>query len=252
MTVDEVRHAVGEGFGLALRDALRDVRRRKLGLRAWSEEKGGDYDRLWKPLIGLLEASQADFTLFFRQLSLYRVPEDLPPGMGREQSTTTHNNNNSNNNSNDSNNMNDSDADHLLRHLAPVFYTPLADQDKERRAAWADWLMVWLGRVAEDQDTGAAAEAGAAGYGAVAGDDDDDDDDAARRRMMRLASPKYVPREWMLVEAYEAAERGDYSVLERLQALFAAPYDEHPDLEARYYTRTPPEYIEKAGVSFFS
>ena len=25
---------------------------------------------------------------------------------------------------------------------------------------------------------------------------------------MRLASPKFVPREWMLVEAYEAAERG--------------------------------------------
>ena len=25
---------------------------------------------------------------------------------------------------------------------------------------------------------------------------------------MRRASPKYVPREWMLAEAYEAAERG--------------------------------------------
>ena len=29
---------------------------------------------------------------------------------------------------------------------------------------------------------------------------------------MRRANPKYVPREYMLVEAYEAAEVGDYSV----------------------------------------
>ena len=30
---------------------------------------------------------------------------------------------------------------------------------------------------------------------------------------MRAASPKYIPREWMLASAYTAAERGDHTVL---------------------------------------
>lgn len=37
-----------------------------------------------------------------------------------------------------------------------------------------------------------------------------------RQAKMRLASPKYVPREWMLVQAYRAAQEGDYSVLHTL------------------------------------
>lgn len=39
---------------------------------------------------------------------------------------------------------------------------------------------------------------------------------AERQAEMRLASPKYVPREWMLVQAYRAAQEGDYAVLETL------------------------------------
>lgn len=33
---------------------------------------------------------------------------------------------------------------------------------------------------------------------------------------MRRASPKYVPREWILVQAYKAAEAGDLSILHEL------------------------------------
>mgnify|MGYP003683721975 FL=1 len=119
---------------------------------------------------------------------------------------------------------------------------------------------------------------------------------------MRLASPKYVPREWMLVSAYSAAQDGDYSQLDELvraraprlarvarsgparvagaeatgatasalrgtapahrarlpsaracQAeLFRTPYDEHPELEAKYYRRTPDEMRQAGGVSYFS
>ena len=34
--------------------------------------------------------------------------------------------------------------------------------------------------------------------------------------------------------------------------LFAAPFEEHPEYEERYYRRTPPEMRGKGGISFFS
>jgi hypothetical protein len=43
---------------------------------------------------------------------------------------------------------------------------------------------------------------------------------------MRRASPKYVPREWLLAEAYLAAERGDAAPLAALQRVLANPFDE--------------------------
>jgi len=69
---------------------------------------------------------------------------------------------------------------------------------------------------------------------------------------MRAASPKYVPREWMLAQAYTAAEAGDHSIVNELLDLFRAPFDEHPSLEAKYYRRTPEEMRGKAGISYFS
>ena len=44
--------------------------------------------------------------------------------------------------------------------------------------------------------------------------------DSESVKKMRTANPKYVPREWMLVKAYEDAETGDYEEIEVLQRLF--------------------------------
>ena len=41
--------------------------------------------------------------------------------------------------------------------------------------------------------------------------------DPERRAEMRGTSPKYIPREWMLAEAYTKAEAGDFSTLHELQ-----------------------------------
>jgi uncharacterized protein YdiU (UPF0061 family) len=69
---------------------------------------------------------------------------------------------------------------------------------------------------------------------------------------MKAASPKYVPREWMLVEAYSAAARRDHTAVQRLQQLLAAPYDEQPHFEAQYFRRRPPEAASQGGVAFMS
>jgi hypothetical protein len=45
----------------------------------------------------------------------------------------------------------------------------------------------------------------------------------------------YVPHEWMLVDAYKAAENGDYEPMRTLHQLLKTPYDEHPDDQAVYY-----------------
>ena len=54
---------------------------------------------------------------------------------------------------------------------------------------------------------------------------------------MRLANPKYIPREWMLAYAYEAAEKGDYEPVKELHQVLTRPYDEQPMFEERFYKR---------------
>jgi len=111
--------------------------------------------------------------------------------------------------------------------LAPAFYE---DAVLESSAAeWGAWLAKYAARLRAD--------------GRV---------ESERQAEMRLSSPKYVPREWMLVLAYEAAEKGELDVLHELEALFRRPFDEQPALADKYYQRTPDEYRQKAGVSYFS
>ena len=69
---------------------------------------------------------------------------------------------------------------------------------------------------------------------------------------MRSTNPKYVPREWMLVQAYEAAGKGDFSKIEELFNLFLRPYDEQPDKHAKFYRRAPKEVLTKGGTAFMS
>ena len=74
-------------------------------------------------------------------------------------------------------------------------------------------------------------------------------DAAAASAAMKQASPKYVPREWMLVTAYKAAETGDYEPMHTLHQLFKTPYDEHPQHAGRYYTLVPPEFRDRTGIA---
>ena len=69
---------------------------------------------------------------------------------------------------------------------------------------------------------------------------------------MRRENPKYVPREWMLAGAYEAAERGDYAPLFELHELLKRPYDEQPERAGRFYRRAPRGSDQQGGVGFMS
>ena len=109
---------------------------------------------------------------------------------------------------------------HALEALAPAFYAPPSPAKAKK---WRDWLARW--RRAEPDVKG-----------------------------MNQVNPLFVPREWMLVEAYEAAERGDNSVIETLQRLFSRPYsDDHdPALVAKYARRAPDGAHAQGGVGYMS
>ena len=70
---------------------------------------------------------------------------------------------------------------------------------------------------------------------------------------MRATNPKYVLREWMLVDAYSTAGADDYSILNELYDLIQRPYDEGSDKEAElYYRRAPDSASARGGTAFMS
>lgn len=70
---------------------------------------------------------------------------------------------------------------------------------------------------------------------------------------MRTSNPKYVLREWMLVDAYSTAADEDYEILKELYELVKHPYDEGTSDQAKnYYKRAPASASERGGTAFMS
>jgi uncharacterized protein YdiU (UPF0061 family) len=119
----------------------------------------------------------------------------------------------------------------LLGLLAPAFYSPLAEGNL--REKWVGWLRAWLAELAEAHERD--------GY-----------DAGAVVEQMRRANPKFIPREWMLAEAYEAAEEGQYGKLRELHEVLQRPYDEQPNYTDRFYRRAPASAFQQGGIAFMS
>ncbi len=56
-------------------------------------------------------------------------------------------------------------------------------------------------------------------------------DTAVRKEQMLAANPKYVLKNYMLQEAIDAAEEGDFSLVDDLFKIAQNPFDEHPEFE---------------------
>ena len=200
--------AVIEAHRADVAAAMDSMWSRKLGLAKAGAHPGAG--RLATELCGLMEESEADWTLTWRQLAA--VAE-----LGAAS---------------------DDDDDALLAPLRECFYStpgaasPVAVSGSTTRSRWLQWIRAWRLAVAGQGDAPSAVAAS-----------------------MRLASPKYVPREWMLVEAYRRAEGGDYSLLRDMHELFRHPYAEQPAQEAAYYRKAPEATyagVGKAGTAFMS
>ena len=127
----------------------------------------------------------------------------------------------------------DSNDSRLFEHVACAFYDEKAARSNTKlRRDWVAFLTEWR-----------AAVLGDAGWSAARA--------AEIKKKMDAANPKYVLREWMLVEAYEAAKlSGDFAPSEALQRLTARPYEEGTEEEtARYYRPAPSAFRKPARRS---
>lgn len=116
--------------------------------------------------------------------------------------------------------------DDVLGLLEEVFYE---GPSPALRLRWEEWVHRWLDELLQEGR----------------------DPDAVSKEMKSL-SPKYVPREWMLVQAYKSAEQGNYDMVHTLLKLFQKPYEEQPQYEALFYRRAPDGASEQGGVGFMS
>jgi uncharacterized protein YdiU (UPF0061 family) len=113
-----------------------------------------------------------------------------------------------------------------LETLRAAYYAPSLSAQHEVT------LVDWLNRYAARCRTGTRA-------------------DAERRRIMNENNPKYVLRNYLSQEAIDAAEKGDFSRINRLLRVMKKPYDEQPDEEA-LAARRPAWAENKAGCSALS
>ncbi|MCO6501389.1 MAG: YdiU family protein [Vicingus serpentipes] len=75
--------------------------------------------------------------------------------------------------------------------------------------------------------------------------------DAERKLKMDTVNPKYVLRNYMAQVAIDAADKGDYSVVEELFNLLKQPYDEQPDAQ-KWFAKRPEWARTKVGCSMLS
>lgn len=191
--------------------------------------------RLWGALEGLLSVHPTDYVIFWRQLAHALPAEWGAGGTPREGSPAEARVDAAAGGYGGPGRADAPLADAALAAAAlatlePAFYAPLA---APLAGSWREWLAAWLSAL---RASGVTVHAAAA--------------------TMRAANPKYVPREWMLVGAYAAAEAGDAAPLLELHTLFKRPYDdEQPDVldaERRFYRRAPPGSDRAGGVGFMS
>lgn len=216
----EVREVLIPGHLFAAEKAIQDVYREKLGLLEWDAGAAA----LFKDMDIFMEETEADYTIFWRQLSLLPgmflpAVEASAPEEGATTVTFT--------------SMYSDET--LMQPLSDVFYRSLQPREVSK---WASLLRTWL----ELLHSQLHVQSQVAGEHNLSG--------ATVSAQMLRVNPKYVPREWMLVEAYVAAAEGNFAHLEKLQSLFASPYDEHSAEDERlFFRKMPVEMLDTGGVT---
>lgn len=182
--------------------------------------------KLVPSLFALLETTEADYIMFFRQLalvverSLFKQDEQANKDRKLEKAE-------------EENDEEDWRDKQLILPLGQCYYSPVGCKSQAHMVGWVrQWLELLEVDARQTQRTPAQISAS-----------------------MRLVSPKYVPREWILVKAYTAANNSDYNLMQELYDVFTHPYDEQPDMEEKYYRKAPEEVYRgggKGGTAYMS
>jgi len=216
-SLTQLQNIVSEEYPALLKQMLAEMYASKLGLHATHDPVT---ETLLPPLQDVLGKSGVDWTIFWRELSCITLAQatmavEVGVAAAADGGTAT------------------SPAvlgatDPMLAHLTPAFFD--GPPDGALRDEWRAWLSSYAQRLASE---GRA--------------------DSERQAAMRATSPKFIPREWVLAQAYTAAEKGDFAPLNELLTIFTSPFDEHSEEASKKYYRKPPTALEKkAGLAYFS
>ncbi|MCB9033772.1 MAG: YdiU family protein [Chitinophagales bacterium] len=72
-----------------------------------------------------------------------------------------------------------------------------------------------------------------------------------RIEQMNKINPKYVLRNYMAQLAIDAADKGDYTIIDELYSLLQNPYDEQPNMQ-KWFAKRPAWALNKIGCSMLS
>ena len=221
--VDEIRDEMLAKAETVFAEALNKALRSKMGLDVGPSEMVKEGDALFKEIEPLLRKARADWTLFWRQLTYV--------ALNFSQSSP--------------------DSDEMLKILLGSessissdtypFYDTLTPEHQQTLKSWLKkWhkALVTCHKHYLSQPTPRAV--------------------APPCERMQIANPKYVLREWMLVETYSKAngskyDAGDYSLIHELYELSKDPYGEGtPENHQKYYRRAQDESLRTGGTAFMS
>ena len=113
-------------------------------------------------------------------------------------------------------------------HLIENAFYDLENITDEVKMRWINWFEIYQNRIAKE--TISSEE---------------------RKTKMDLVNPKYVLRNYMSQLAIDAADKGDYSLIDELYQLLKKPYDEQPKYQ-KWFAKRPEWARNKVGCSMLS
>ena len=170
--------------------AYQNMMRSKLGLVTKNKED----KKLLEDLEKVLQLTETDMTIFFRNLSNF-------------QKETT---------------------EKGLDIISQAFYEPYDLKDKAISDQWKEWFKNYGERLQDESSI-----------------------DIERKKAMNTVNPKYVLRNYMAQLAIDAAETGDYKLIDELFQLLKNPYDEQLENE-KWFAKRPEWARNKVGCSMLS
>lgn len=118
-------------------------------------------------------------------------------------------------------------AEDLIAKVKEAFYHP-EEVTGHILADWTNWSQAYLNRLQKETAS-----------------------DEERMTQMNQVNPKYVLRNYMAQLAIDAADNGDYSLIDELYQLLKQPYAEQPDQE-KWFAKRPEWARHKVGCSMLS
>jgi uncharacterized protein YdiU (UPF0061 family) len=206
--------------------------RKKLGFHPLDES----VDHLWESLEPIILVTRVDWTLFWRRLMM--VARDFPLHAGK---------------TNYEDMFNLLNGDELTKPGTSPFYSPLDENDKQK---YIDWIRTWREELERTYATDGSSKLLS----------DQDSTPCSPVERMRTSNPKYILREYMLVDAYSRAyslrssifgiderQTNDESEISELFDLIQNPYDEgRDDHDRRFFRRAPDSALNAGGTAFMS